>query len=182
MKSKQLFPPHEPLLCCRCRCFVLIVCCCLRNLLSAITLIGIPPVAPVRQWHWFSIVPLVVFHLSSVLPVNCEGSRCFAPDSLVSCCRLFLIPRRPVKGTWSDFIYRLSVLSRLYTGVFGKRFFFVVVFLSVSSLCAHKCTLKSTLRIKTLLPNSPIWLEQLPDWFIHNNLSIDCWNATSSHL
>lgn len=137
--------------------------------------------------HWplsgncidFSIVPHVVFHLSSVFSVNCEGSRCFTPDSLMSC-RLFLILCRAVKGTRSDFIYRLSVPGAHYL-FFGKSgVFFSFFFCCCCCFCFNKrypCLrvyVETQAFIKTFLSHSLIWLQQVPNELIQNNLSIHC--------
>lgn len=100
-------------------------------------LIRVPPAAPVRQFHWFSIVLCVVFHSSSVFSVNCEGSCCLYHIHLwVTDC--FLFPRGALKGTRSDFIYRLLVPKWVHTDFFLFCFCF---FFFLSSSRAHECTL-----------------------------------------
>lgn len=93
----------------------------------------------------FSIAAPCCLHLSSMFSVDCDGSHCFAPDSLVSG-RLFLIPCRAAKYGRFDFIHRLSV----HAGFSGKKVVVVVVVFGLFAIVG-KCRLVLSLHFNILL-------------------------------
>lgn len=160
LKSKQLFPSH-------------LSCCRFRNSLSEF---GIPPLAAIMRLHWFSIVFFTWAHCLnrklwrfSLFCTRFTRELQTVSYSLQGCKR---------HQVW---FYLWIVSAGCMREGFGKRVFCCCFCFNGRWLCLRVYVETQPL-IKTFLSHSLIWLQQLPDSFIHKNLSIHCWYVISSHV